>query len=96
MSPSRFLSELLCARLDFNKLRFGSVALNATKSGRGERKLMDNNCARKMSTKCITIDDMNPNIKVLEYAVRGPLVIRSTEIEKELKKVCFLIFINLT
>ncbi len=30
---------------------------------------------------------MNPSIKKLEYAVRGPLVIRATEIEKELEKV---------
>lgn len=28
---------------------------------------------------------MNPNIKVMEYAVRGPLVIRAGEIEKELQ-----------
>lgn len=36
---------------------------------------------------CLSIDTLNPNIKVLEYAVRGPLVIRAGEIEKELEKV---------
>ncbi|XP_021957727.1 alanine aminotransferase 2-like isoform X2 [Folsomia candida] len=36
------------------------------------------------SSKTITLDNMNPNIKTMEYAVRGPLVIRATEIEKEL------------
>ena len=30
---------------------------------------------------------MNPCIKTMEYAVRGPLVIRATEIEKELQNV---------
>lgn len=37
--------------------------------------------------KCVTYDNMNPAIKVMEYAVRGPLVIRAGEIEKELEKV---------
>ncbi|CAG9771077.1 unnamed protein product [Ceutorhynchus assimilis] len=35
---------------------------------------------------CLGMDSLNPNIKVLEYAVRGPLVIRAGEIEKELEK----------
>ncbi|GAB0095957.1 alanine aminotransferase 1 [Sergentomyia squamirostris] len=34
----------------------------------------------------LTIENLNPCIKVMEYAVRGPLVIRATEIEKELEK----------
>ncbi|KAL0270999.1 UNVERIFIED_CONTAM: hypothetical protein PYX00_008245 [Menopon gallinae] len=50
--------------------------------------------ARTMSTqtvtetrgKCVTIENMNENLIRLEYAVRGPLVIRATEIEKELLK----------
>ena len=37
--------------------------------------------------KTLTLDTMNANIKVMEYAVRGPLVIRAGEIETELKKV---------
>ena len=35
----------------------------------------------------LTLDNMNPAIKKMEYAVRGPLVIRATAIEKELEKV---------
>ena len=35
----------------------------------------------------ITLDNMNPAIKKMEYAVRGPLVIRANAIEKELEKV---------
>lgn len=44
-----------------------------------------------MSQKFLTLDTINPCIKKLEYAVRGPLVIRAGEIEKELLKVktCF-------
>jgi len=40
----------------------------------------------EMASKTITLDNMNPNIKVMEYAVRGPLVIRAVELEKELEK----------
>ncbi|XP_026327965.1 alanine aminotransferase 1 [Hyposmocoma kahamanoa] len=41
---------------------------------------------RTMATKVITPENLNPNLVKLEYAVRGPLVIRATEIEKELQK----------
>ncbi|XP_075989498.1 alanine aminotransferase 1-like [Anticarsia gemmatalis] len=34
--------------------------------------------------KALTIENLNPNIVKLEYAVRGPLFLRVTEIEKEL------------
>nr|CAD7392176.1 unnamed protein product [Timema cristinae] len=37
-------------------------------------------------SKQLCIDNLNPNIKIMEYAVRGPLVIRASEIEKELEK----------
>ncbi|XP_021189399.3 alanine aminotransferase 1 [Helicoverpa armigera] len=36
--------------------------------------------------KTLTLETLNPNIKKLEYAVRGPLVARAGEIEKELEK----------
>ncbi|XP_034473708.1 alanine aminotransferase 1 [Drosophila innubila] len=48
--------------------------------------------ARRMSTekkdnmKCLSVENINPNFIVMEYAVRGPLVIRAGEIEKELEK----------
>ncbi len=38
-------------------------------------------------TKVLTMDTLNPNIKVMEYAVRGPIVLRAAEIEKELEQV---------
>lgn len=34
----------------------------------------------------LILENLNPNVKVMEYAVRGPLVIRAGEIEKELEK----------
>lgn len=40
-----------------------------------------------MASKAVTLENINPNILKLEYAVRGPLVIRAAEIEKELEKV---------
>lgn len=39
------------------------------------------------SSKALTLDNINPNFIAMEYAVRGPLVIRAGEIEKELEKV---------
>ncbi|XP_076837655.1 alanine aminotransferase 2-like isoform X2 [Brachyhypopomus gauderio] len=36
--------------------------------------------------KVLTIDTMNANIKMVEYAVRGPIVQRAVQIEKELKE----------
>lgn len=36
--------------------------------------------------KVLTIENMNPNVKNMEYAVRGPIVIRAGEIEQDLKK----------
>lgn len=35
----------------------------------------------------ITLENMNEQVKKMEYAVRGPLVIRATAIEKELQAV---------
>lgn len=48
---------------------------------------IEQNNKRKMSTKVLTLDSMNPNVIKMEYAVRGPLVIRAGEIEKEIKQV---------
>jgi len=41
------------------------------------------------TSRCLTLDNMNPCVKTMEYAVRGPLVIRATEIEKQLQQVTF-------
>lgn len=39
------------------------------------------------SDKLLRLDNINPNIKAMQYAPRGPLEIRATELEKELLKV---------
>uniref|UniRef100_A0A8C9T566 alanine transaminase n=1 Tax=Scleropages formosus TaxID=113540 RepID=A0A8C9T566_SCLFO len=46
---------------------------------------MTENCFMHHRTKVLTIDTMNPNVKKVEYAVRGPIVQRAVQIEKELK-----------
>ncbi|CAB3408577.1 unnamed protein product [Caenorhabditis bovis] len=38
------------------------------------------------SGKTLTIDNINPNVITMQYAVRGPIVIRAVELEKELAK----------
>jgi len=38
----------------------------------------------KRGMKVLTLDTLNPNIKKMEYAVRGPIVARAAEIEQEL------------
>lgn len=35
----------------------------------------------------LTLDSMNPNVKKVEYAVRGPIVQRAVQLERELKEV---------
>lgn len=37
--------------------------------------------------KVLTLDTMNPNVRRVEYAVRGPIVQRAVQIEKELREV---------
>ncbi|KAK7114145.1 alanine aminotransferase 1-like [Littorina saxatilis] len=36
--------------------------------------------------KVLSVENINPHVKKMEYAVRGPIVIRAGEIEQELKK----------
>jgi alanine transaminase len=37
--------------------------------------------------KTLTMKTINPRVIEVEYAVRGPIVIRAAEIEKEIKSV---------
>uniref|UniRef100_A0A4W4GNG6 alanine transaminase n=1 Tax=Electrophorus electricus TaxID=8005 RepID=A0A4W4GNG6_ELEEL len=50
------------------------------------RREMAENEALSRRQKVLTIDTMNANIKKVEYAVRGPIVQRAVQIEKELKE----------
>ena len=40
-----------------------------------------------MASKLLTLETLNPNIKNVEYAVRGPIVQLASAIEKELEQV---------
>ena len=37
--------------------------------------------------KVLTLESMNQTVRKVEYAVRGPMVVRAVQIEEELKKV---------
>ncbi|KAL5021155.1 hypothetical protein ScPMuIL_000310 [Solemya velum] len=43
-------------------------------------------CLQQIRSKVLSVDNMNPFVKEMEYAVRGPIVIRAGEIEQELAK----------
>lgn len=51
--------------------------------------------AAREQPKCLQLENINPNFITMEYAVRGPLVIRAGEIEKELKQVKMYRYISL-
>ena len=53
---------------------------NMTENGLGHRE------------RVLNVDTMNPNVKRIEYAVRGPVVQRAVQIEKELKEVHFHVY----
>lgn len=40
-----------------------------------------------MKEKVLTLETMNPCVRRLEYAVRGPIVLRAQELEQELHQV---------
>ena len=42
--------------------------------------------AMNMKSKLLTVDTLNPNIKNVEYAVRGPIVQLASKLEKELEQ----------
>lgn len=98
MSSARLISPLLISNQHtsrfvlrssvqraFNSNATATVSLCATvrqSTQSSHSRNMSNSATNK---KCLNIGDMNPHIKSLEYAVRGPLVIRAGEIEKELE-----------
>ncbi|XP_036375218.1 alanine aminotransferase 2-like isoform X1 [Megalops cyprinoides] len=59
--------------------------LSAARRGLIQRKMTENGVASRRG-KVLTVDTMNPNVKKVEYAVRGPIVQRAVQIEKELKE----------
>lgn len=63
-------------------------SVSATRRGLPKEKMSENGVSSR--AKVLTIDTMNPTVKKVEYAVRGPIVQRAVELEKELLQVCLL------
>lgn len=61
-------------------------SLSATRRGLPQAKMSENGVVPR--AKVLTIDTMNPTVKNVEYAVRGPIVARAVELERELSEVC--------
>ncbi|XP_076600466.1 alanine aminotransferase 2-like isoform X1 [Chaetodon auriga] len=59
-------------------------SLSATRRGLPKEKMTENGVTSR--AKVLTIDTMNPTVKKVEYAVRGPIVQRAVELEKELSE----------
>ncbi|KAM6990114.1 alanine aminotransferase 2-like isoform 1-T1 [Tautogolabrus adspersus] len=57
-------------------------SLSATRRGLPQEKMSENGVTSR--AKVLTIDTMNPTVKNVEYAVRGPIVARAVELEREL------------
>uniref|UniRef100_A0A8C6UYB5 alanine transaminase n=1 Tax=Neogobius melanostomus TaxID=47308 RepID=A0A8C6UYB5_9GOBI len=58
-------------------------SLTASRRGLPQKKMSENGISRP---KVLTLDTMNPTVKMVEYAVRGPIVQRAVELEKELSE----------
>lgn len=82
-------SKIFNKTIDFY-LRSSTTTIDNNK--RGIMTSCNNSAAA--NDKCITLDNLNPSIKIMEYAVRGPLVIRAAEIEKELEKVIMVLVVS--
>lgn len=59
-------------------------SLSATRRGLPKEKMSENGVSPR--AKVLTIDNMNPTVKMVEYAVRGPIVQRALELERELSE----------
>ena len=65
-----------------------TLGISAALRGRVQERMSENGVASR--GKVLTIDTMNPTVKKVEYAVRGPIVQRAVQIEKELKEVTYV------
>ncbi|XP_012738050.2 alanine aminotransferase 2-like isoform X1 [Fundulus heteroclitus] len=59
-------------------------SLSTTRRGLPKEKMSENGMMSR--AKVLTIDTMNPTVKKVEYAVRGPIVQRAVELERELSE----------
>lgn len=60
-------------------------SVSETRRGLPRERMTENGVSSRV--KVLTIDTMNPTVKKVEYAVRGPIVQRAVELERELSQV---------
>lgn len=75
----RIATSLRCPLL----LPFSSRSASGTQLAERDGKMTENG----VHSRILTLESMNPWIKKVEYAVRGPIVVRAVELEKELLQV---------
>lgn len=80
-------SPIMTSPLSSFSLSKSLSGFSAARRGLIQRKMSENGVTARRS-KVLTIDTMNATVKKVEYAVRGPIVQRAVQIEKELKEVC--------
>ncbi|KAB5535863.1 hypothetical protein PHYPO_G00122850 [Pangasianodon hypophthalmus] len=81
---SRLLAAPLSSRRSSGKP--GQASSNTCGQSRLVWVKMAQNEALSQRRKVLTIDTMNANVKKVEYAVRGPIVQRAVQLEKELRE----------
>ena len=82
--PRRLLSTLMSRVMAVNGDVAGAGGTHTmTSTVNGRRSLTSSSSGGRV----LTMDTLNPNVRAMEYAVRGPIVVRAAEIEKELEKV---------
>lgn len=79
--------------MSFSPLSPSCFPIRTFSAGRSRLALekMAENEALAQRRKVLTLDTMNANVKKVEYAVRGPIVQRAVQLEKELREVRCLI-----
>lgn len=81
-ASNRQYHQFNCA-LHGSQLQSNHLLVANPSSSNNQRPTMSSSAGSKM----LTLETMNPNVIKMEYAVRGPLVIRAAEIEKEMQQV---------
>ncbi|OQR73242.1 alanine aminotransferase 2-like [Tropilaelaps mercedesae] len=77
------LSQLVSARALSRLGRLGTVYPTSTDVKQQQRELYT---SPKMAGHVVSVETINKNLRIMEYAVRGPIVIRAGEIERQLKE----------
>jgi hypothetical protein len=66
-----------------------SVILNNSKKVKNVQRVASKfHTTTKKDQKVLTVHNMNENVKKMQYAVRGPIVLRAGAIENEILNVC--------